>query len=254
MPLETITAREREALHLLAQERLRTSLLAAISHDLRTPLTALACMAESLALAEASPSSCSARSAQKIREAVSRMSSRVNSLLDMTRLLSGRGDLERQWLPLEEAIGSALRTLEGALDARRVRITLPDLPLLHVNPTLFDRVLCNLLENATKYTPQDSPIEISAETAGDQVRIFIDDHGPGLAKHREEAIFQMFERDCDERSKPGVGLGLAICRAIVEAHSGTITGESRPDGGARFTITLPRRQSPIIDAGGDLDQ
>jgi len=80
------------------------------------------------------------------------------------------------------------------------------------------------------------------------VRVTLDDHGPGLPKNREEAIFQMFERGRKESATPGVGLGLAICRAIVEAHGGTITGQTRPEGGARFTIELPRGEPPAIDA------
>ncbi len=176
-------------------------------------------------------------------------------LLARERLQSGRMDLDRQWLPLEEAIGGALRAMGSVLDARSVRTTLPpDLPWVHVGPVLFDRVLCNLLENAAKYTPADSPIEISAEASADQVRIFVADRGPGVAKHRAEAIFRMFERDCKERAVPGVGLGLAICRAIVEAHDGTITAASRPDGGARFAIALPRGEPPRLGGVESDDQ
>jgi two-component system sensor histidine kinase KdpD len=227
---------------------LRNSLLAAISHDLRTPLAALVGMAESLALVDVSPAGRVGHLARNIREAAARMSSQVDNLLDMARLQSGRVDLGCQWLPLEEAIGGALHAMDSALDRRRVSTTLPpDLPLLYVGPALFDRVLCNLFENAAKYTPAGSPIEISAEATADQVRIFIDDRGPGLAKHREEAIFEMFERGCKQSATPGVGLGLAICRAIVEAHGGTIIGQTRPDGGARFAISLPRGEPPELD-------
>jgi two-component system sensor histidine kinase KdpD len=233
----------------MESERLRNSLLAAISHDLRTPLAALVGMADSLALTGVAPDARRAELAHNIREAATRMSSQVNNLLDMARLQSGEVRLARQWLPLEEAVGSALRAMAGALDAGRVRTRLPpDLPLLHVDPVLFERVLCNLLENAAKYTPAGSPIEISAEAAGDRVRIYVDDRGPGLPKNREEAIFQMFERGRKESATPGVGLGLAICRAIVGAHDGTIIGESRADGGARFTIELPRDEPPALEA------
>jgi len=236
----------------MESERLRNSLLAAISHDLRTPLAALVGMADSLALTDAAPEGRAAELARNIREAATRMGSQVNNLLDMARLQSGEVRLARQWLPLEEAVGSALRAMGGALDPRRVRTTLPaDLPLLHVDPVLFERVLCNLLENASKYTPAGSPIDISAEVAGDRVRIHMDDHGPGLPKNREEAIFQMFERGRKESATPGVGLGLAICRAIVGAHDGAITGENRPGGGARFTIELPRVEPPAIEALDD---
>ena len=247
MSSESITERERRALDLLARERLRNSLLAAISHDLRTPLAGLVSMAESLALTDASHEERHLELARNIRDAATRMNAQVNNLLDMMRLRNGQVDLGCQWVPLEEAVGCALRSTEGVLDARRVSASIPDdLPLLYVDPALFDRVLCNLLENAAKYTPAASPIEISAELATDQVRIYIDDRGPGLAKHREEAIFRMFERDCSDAGVAGTGLGLAICRAIVEAHDGTIVGESRVVGGARFTITLPLGEPPEL--------
>jgi two-component system sensor histidine kinase KdpD len=232
----------------MESERLRHSLLAAISHDLRTPLAALVAMADSLDIVLAGRVGRETELAQSIREAALRMSALVNNLLDMARLQSGHVQLNRQWLPLEEAVGGALRALQGTLDARRVRVKLPaELPLLHVDPALFERVLCNLLENAGKYTPAGSAIEVGATTAGDEVRIMVDDHGPGLPKHREEAIFQMFERGRKESATPGVGLGLAICRAIVEAHGGHIVGETRPGGGARFTITLPRDEPPPVE-------
>jgi two-component system sensor histidine kinase KdpD len=232
----------------MESERLRNSLLAAISHDLRTPLAALVGMAESLA-AQCAADAPQAELARSIREAALRMNSQVNNLLDMARLQSGQVRLRQQWLPLEEAVGGALRAMAGMLDRARVRVALPaDLPLLHVDPALFERVLCNLLENADKYTPPGSPIEIGASVAGDRIRITVDDQGPGLPPHRERAIFEMFERGKKESATAGVGLGLAICRAIVEAHGGTIRGETRRDGGARFTIELSRGEPPKVEA------
>jgi two-component system sensor histidine kinase KdpD len=230
----------------MESERLRHSLLAAISHDLRTPLAALVGMADAL---DAEPSAGRRTElARNLREAARRMGSQVSNLLDMARLQSGQVHLHRQWLPLEEAVGSALRALEGTLDADRVRTRLPpDLPMLHVDPMLFERVLCNLFENAAKFAPPGTPIEIGAAAADDIIRITIDDVGPGLPTQREEAIFQMFERGRKEGSTPGVGLGLAICRAIVEAHGGRISGATRPGGGARFTIELPRVEAPALD-------
>jgi two-component system sensor histidine kinase KdpD len=231
----------------MESERLRNSLLAAISHDLRTPLSALVGMSDSLAMT-AEPSSRQAQIAQSMREASLRMSSQVSNLLDMAKLQSGHVQLNRQWLPLEEAVGGALRALNGMLDPQRVRTHLPaDLPMIHVDASLFERVLCNLLENTVKYTPEASPIEIGAAVLEDRVKIFVDDHGPGLPKNREEAIFQMFERGRKESATPGVGLGLAICRAIMGAHGGTITGENRAGGGARFIIDLPRGEPPKVE-------
>ncbi len=231
----------------MESERLRHSLLAAISHDLRTPLAALVGMAESVA----APGLDEARRRQlsgDIREAAARMGSQVNNLLDMARLQSGQVRLNRQWLPLEEAVGGAVRALGGVLDRARLAVDLPaDLPMLHVDPALFERVLCNLLENAVKYTPAGSAVRITAQAAGDRLRILLDDDGPGLPRHKEQAIFELFERGRKESATPGVGLGLAICRAIVGAHGGTIAGETRAGGGARFTITLPLDEPPSLD-------
>jgi two-component system sensor histidine kinase KdpD len=234
----------------IESERLRHSLLAAISHDLRTPLAALVTMADTL-VADASGERV-AETANRIREAAMRMASQVGNLLDMARLQSGEVRLKRQWLPLEEAIGGALHAMAGSLAADRVRVALPaDLPLLNVDPVLFERVLCNLLENAAKFAPAGSPITIAATASADCIGITVDDEGPGLPKQREEAIFEMFERGRKEGSVSGVGLGLAICRAIVEAHDGSIRGETRAGGGARFTIQLPRLEPPVLDAGAD---
>jgi two-component system sensor histidine kinase KdpD len=110
-------------------------------------------------------------------------------------------------------------------------------------------VLCNLLENAAKYTPAGSAIDLAARATSDSVVLTVDDQGPGLPRGKEEAIFQKFERGSKESATPGVGLGLAICRAIVGAHGGTITAETRHEGGARFTVRLPRGEPPRDDGG-----
>lgn len=237
----------------MESERLRHSLLAAISHDLRTPLAALVGMADTLALSR-KPGDPQGEMLASIRESALRMNAQVNNLLDMARLQSGQVHLNLQWQPLEEVVGSALRSM-GTLEPRRVHVVLPnDLPLLHIDAVLFERVLCNLLENAVKYTPVDSPIEISASSSSDSVRLCVSDEGPGLPKGREATIFEMFERGNKEGATPGVGLGLAICRAIVEAHGGTIHGETRPRGGARFTIELPRGTPPSIEDIEDFNE
>jgi len=232
----------------MESERLRNSLLAAISHDLRTPLAALVGMADSLALVEPAPTGAQGEIVTSMREAALRMNSLVSNLLDMARLQAGPVQLNRQWQPLEEVVGSALKAMSGTLDPARVRVSLPeDLPLLDVDAVLLERVLCNLLENAVKYTPAGSAIEISAQASDAHVTLRVDDHGPGLPKGREEAIFEMFERGRKESAAPGVGLGLAICRAIVQAHGGSIHGETRPGGGARFSVDLPRGTPPSLD-------
>ncbi|MES2228783.1 MAG: two-component system sensor histidine kinase KdpD [Pseudomonadota bacterium] len=239
----------------MESERLRNSLLSAISHDLRTPLAALVGMAESLAMTQPPPAGAQRDIIEGIGEAAQRMNSLVNNLLDMARLQSGPVQLNRQWQPLEEVVGSALKAMRGTLDPKRVSVRLPqDLPLVHIDAVLIERVLCNLLENAAKYTPPGSPIEIGAAASSERVMVTVDDHGPGLPRGREEAIFQKFERGRKESATPGVGLGLAICAAIIEAHGGTIRGETRPQGGARFTFELPRGVPPPMDGIEDAEE
>jgi two-component system sensor histidine kinase KdpD len=238
----------------MESERLRNSLLAAISHDLRTPLAALTGMAESLSMTRPPPSETQREIIGGIHDAALRMNSLVNNLLDMARLQSGPVQLNRQWQPLEEVVGSALKAMSGTLDPKRLRVALPeDLPLVQIDAVLIERVLCNLLENANKYTAPGSPIEIGATTSSERVIVTVDDHGPGLPKGRESAIFEKFERGRKESATSGVGLGLAICAAIVEAHGGTIRGETRSGGGARFTIELPRGTPPSMEGVEDVD-
>jgi two-component system sensor histidine kinase KdpD len=238
----------------MESERLRNSLLAAISHDLRTPLAALVGMAESLTMMKLPGMSAELETARRMKDAALRMNSLVSNMLDMARLQSGPVQLNRQWQPLEEVTGTALKAMSGALDHRPVKVDLADdLPLVNIDAVLFERVLCNLLENASKYTEPRSPINIRAVASGDHVIITVDDNGPGLPKGKELAIFDMFERGRKESSTPGVGLGLAICRAIVEAHGGTIRGETRTQGGARFTIELPRGTPPSLEGLERLD-
>lgn len=233
----------------IESERLRNSLLSAISHDLRTPLTSMVGLADALAHTPPGLSEAQREVAGAMRQSAQRMSALVNNLLDMARLQAGAVQLNRAWQPLEEVVGSALATCGELLAGRDISVDLPDrLPLLHLDAVLIERVLVNLLENASKYTPAGSAIHIAARIRSDNVVLTLDDHGPGLPKGREERVFEKFERGQRESATPGVGLGLAICRAIVEAHGGTIEGHNREVKGvvqgARFDITLPRGTPP----------
>ncbi|TCO99742.1 two-component system sensor histidine kinase KdpD [Rubrivivax gelatinosus] len=234
----------------IESERLRNSLLSAISHDLRTPLAALVGLADTLALAPPGPAPRGLVDA--IRESARRMAALVGNLLDMARLQAGAVRLRRAWQPLEEVVGSALAACRPVLQGRPVTVVLADgLPLLSLDAVLFERVLVNLLENAARYTPAGSALAIRAEALDQSVRLVVDDQGPGLPPGREEALFEKFERGERESATPGVGLGLAISRAIVQAHGGTIHGANRLEGGrvagARFTIELPRGTPPEDD-------
>lgn len=238
----------------IESERLRNSLLTAISHDLRTPLAALVGLADALQLAPPALSAPQAEVADAIRRSALRMSAQVTNLLDMARLQAGAVQLNRQWLPLQEVVGSALSALDEPLAGRAVQVDLAaDLPLLRLDAVLFERVLVNLLENALKYTPPGTPLRIAARTvhhgADAQVQIDVIDHGPGFPPGREAQLFDKFERGDREGSTPGVGLGLAICKAIVEAHDGHISAHNIPAGGACVRIALPMGSPPRDEQG-----
>lgn len=224
-------------------ERLRNSLLSALSHDLRTPLTSLVGLSEALALSRPALAPPQLELAAALRDEAKRMSTLVANLLDMARIESGKITLRLEWQSVEEAIGSALRAGRWQLAGRAVGARLgPDLPLVRFDAMLVERVLCNLLENACKYTPADAHIEIGARTRDGYLEVSVRDDGPGLPPGREEDLFEKFARGGHESAIPGIGLGLSICRAIVQAHGGAIRAHS--DGGAVFTFTLPLGEPP----------
>lgn len=238
-----------QALVSIESERLRNSLLAALSHDLRTPLTSLMAQAEWLAQSAPPLAPAQRAMADALREETVRLSMLVTNLLDMARIESGAVTLRLDWLPIEEVIGSALRASRAALTKHRVETQVPAaLPLVNYDAVLIERVLCNLLENAGKYTPAGSTITIAAALHGMWMQVSVMDDGPGLAAGQEEAVFEKFMRGERESPKPGVGLGLAICRAIVGAHGGTIRAAAAPGGGASFVFTLPLGTPPALPA------
>lgn len=229
----------------MESERLRSALLSAVSHDLRTPLTVLVGLADALALARPALPPAALESAVAIRDQALRLSGLVHNLLDMARLQTGKIVLNREWQPLEEVVGSSLKAMAGMLVGRELRLDLaPDLPPLEFDAVLLERVFCNLLENAAKYAPQ-SDIVITARLAGELVEVAVVDSGPGLPPHAEESVFDLFERG--RHSGAGSGLGLAICRAIVEAHGGRIRAERRAEGGTRMVFTLPLGIPPLLE-------
>ncbi|MDN5882643.1 MAG: DUF4118 domain-containing protein, partial [Nitrosospira sp.] len=228
----------------MESERLRNSLLSALSHDLRTPLTSLVGLSESLALSAplAPPQQ---ELAIALRDEALRMSDLVSNLLDMARIQSGEVKLNLQWQPFEEVVGSALRACGLQLTRHHMQTRLPrDLPLVRFDAVLIERVLCNLVENASKYTPAGSCVIIAARVKEPFLEATVSDNGPGLPRGMEEAVFEKFTRGERESAKPGVGLGLAICRAIVETHGGTIHAERASNGGASFVFTLPLGTPP----------
>ncbi len=237
-----------QALVQIESERLRNSLLSALSHDLRTPLAVVYGLAQTLA---AQPLPADAHDlSEQLRQHAQRVSAMVTNLLDMARLQSGAVRLNLQWQPIDEIIGTSLRALEPVLAGHRVSIALaPGLPLLHLDATLMERVLANLLENAAKYTPPGSEVRIGAAVEDRTFVLRVSDNGPGLPSKSAEALFDKFSRGERESSTPGVGLGLAICRAIVEAHGGRIAAESAA--GAMFVVRLPLGHPPAVHEAED---
>jgi len=237
-------------------ERLRTALLSSLSHDMRTPLGAITGAASSLledrgALAEPQRRDL----LQAILDEAQRMNRLIGNLLDMIRVESGALEVQRDWQPLEEIVGVALIRLEERLKGRPVEVKLPpDLPLLEVDGLLIEQVLVNLLENAVKYTPPATPLEISARARDGAVEVAVADRGAGLPPGEEARVFDKFYRAAPQgagASPGGVGLGLTICRGIVTAHGGRIWAENRPGGGAVFRFTLPATGAPPAGVPGE---
>ena len=242
-----------QALINMESERLRNSLLSALSHDLRTPLAALVGLAESLVLTKPPLSPEQLESANAIAEEARRMGALVSNLLEMARIESGEVKLRSHWHPFEEVVGSALQAAHSALANHHVALNIArHLPLVEFDATLIERVLYNLIENACKYTPPGSTVTVAADVAGGNLVVSVSDDGPGIPSGQQEAIFEKFTRGTRESTTPGVGLGLAISRAIVEAHGGRISASNGPAGGARLTFTLPLGtppETPGEDAG-----
>lgn len=228
----------------MTDERLRSAILAALSHDIRTPLTVLYGMADSLLQAQTSPAT--RESAAAMREQAMRLNSMVENLLDMARLRAGNVRLNPEWQPLEEVVGASIKLLGDALAQHPVKVSLPaDLPLLKFDAVLMERVLCNLLENAAKYAPPLSAITLDACVEDGFAHISVRDNGHGFPPDKLDKVFDLFERGEAESNVPGVGLGLAICRSIVAAHGGEISASNCA--GACVTFTLPLGEPPVIE-------
>ena len=234
-----------DALISMEAERLRNSLLSAISHDLRTPLTAIVGLSSTL------QTNISEQTRQEliqgINEEAQHMNSLIINLLDMAKLQSGKVVLNKQWQPVDEVIGSALR-ISGALTASfKVSVEIaPNLPLLAFDSVLIERVLCNLIENAVKYGRDQ--ILVKAELAHEEFIISVTDNGRGLPDGMGEKIFDKFTRGEKESATYGVGLGLAICKSIIEAHHGKIWATNLPALGAKISFTLPLGTPPGIES------
>lgn len=231
----------REAALRAQTEEVRSSLLSAVSHDLRTPLATITGAASTLR--DDGPKLGERERAElldAVCEEAERMDRLVRNLLDMTRLEGGSAVVvHAEWVPLEEIVGSALTRLERKLEGRVITTTLPPkLPLLRVDPVLFEQVFVNLFENAAKHTPAGSPIDVSARSDAGFVEISIADRGPGFLPGDELKVFEKFHRS-PGASAPGAGLGLAIVQGVLRVHGGSARARNRDGGGGEVLLRVP---------------
>jgi two-component system sensor histidine kinase KdpD len=224
-------------------ERLRSTLLTAISHDLRTPIAAIIGAVTTLkTLKESADPRLKDELIASVHDEADRLNRFVGNLLDMTRLEAGTLAVKREMLDAGELVETALRRASRLLAHHRIEIDMDaDLPMIPGDAILLEQTLFNLLDNASKYAPADTLVRVSAGVNADTLRIEVADEGPGIPPEQLERIFDKFHRVADgDKRTAGTGLGLAICRGFMEALGGTVTAANRADrSGAVFTITLP---------------
>lgn len=223
-------------------DALRAALLSSVSHDLRTPLSSIKVAASSLLQEDVQWDEETRRGfARTIEREADRLNRLVGNLLDMSRIEAGALKPEKEWYMFSALLQDVLGRMQPLLNGRAVRVSVPDdLPPVEMDYVQIDQVLTNLLENAVRYTPAGSPIEISVEVKDGELLVSVADRGPGIPPEDLERIFDKFYRvRTRQRNISGSGLGLAVCRGLIEAHGGQIWAENRPDGGAVFRFTLP---------------
>ena len=233
-------ARSREE---TTQERYRGNLLRAISHDLRTPLSGIMGTSEML-MGMTEPEDPRYVMAQDIYKDADWLHALVENILNLTKFQDGRLTLNKEPEVMEEVIGAALAVVEKRMPNQKIEVSIPDdILMVPMDARLIAQVFINLLDNAAKHNPDGKEISITVEedTVRNQVRCCVADRGTGISKEDLPHVFQMFYTTSSKGAdaKTGVGLGLAICQSIIEAHGGTIHAENRPEGGAQFIFTIP---------------
>jgi two-component system sensor histidine kinase KdpD len=235
------------AAHLAAERAvMRNTLLASISHDLRTPLSAIAGAGSIVAQSNFALDVYRRVTLGRLIEDKARdMTDLLTNVLELVRLESGADVLNKDWYSLSDLIGLAITRHESRLTGWLINTDLPiDLPLLYVDSSLMVQLLSNLLENVTKYTPPDTRVCLAASRDGELIRLVVEDSGPGLGFDAPDRLFEKFARGRVEDNRGGMGLGLAICRAVARLHGGDIRAADSPLGGARFVITIPHVEEP----------
>jgi two-component system sensor histidine kinase KdpD len=232
----------------MQSERLRSSILSSISHDIRTPLTVLCGLADTLQLTQPDLSTETQSIVQSLQSQAFRLHSMVDNLLDMARLQSGNVQLKREWQPLEEVIGASIHLLGNALSSHTVNVKISaDLPLVQLDAVLMERVFCNLLENAAKYSPAQSIITLTSAVQNGVVQVDVCNAGSGFPADAIDGLLDVFSRGQHESPVQGFGIGLSICRSIIEAHGGKIALSNPATGGACVTFTLPIGSPPTVE-------
>ena len=235
----------RQSALLQESERLHTTLLNSISHELRTPIATIRGITD-LLLKPAPHADATTRQAllTDLGDAAQRLNHLVENLLDMSRLDAGRLQIKRDWCVVSDVVGVAVQRWQPCLAHRPLTLDLPpDLPLVQMDFMLIEQVLSNLLHNICNYTPPGSPVEIGAKVADGWLWLTVADRGPGIPPELVERIFDKFYR-IPGTATGGTGLGLSICRGLVHAHGGELTASNRSGGGAVFTIQLPATATP----------
>lgn len=244
MQMLSIKAQEQSKVE-AATERLKNTILSSLSHDLRTPLTTMIGLADNLKSSSQNLDETSKEAIETIRTQGLRLSSLIGNMLEMARLQTQKPTLKKEWQPIEEVIGTSIKQFRDCFPRTTVRVKVnPEVPILLFDSVLIERVLFNLLENAAKFSDQQSQIQIVVERVGDVARISVIDDGPGFSKD-PDTLFKMFARGQSDTSRSGMGLGLAICREIVQAHDGRIAASRNHDQpGSTITFELPIMANP----------
>jgi two-component system sensor histidine kinase KdpD len=233
-----LSARAKEASTLADVDRQRTALLAAVGHDLRTPLAGIKASVSTLRQTDVEWSDDEREQLlATIEDSVDRLDGVVRNLLDASRLRAGALSVQPEPVALDEVVSSALVAVPEA--AGRTILNVPeDLPLVAADRGLLERVFVNLLDNAVRYGGDDGPIEIAAFSGHETTKVEVVDHGPGVSREERERLFEPFQR-LDDRSNAGVGLGLSVARGFLEAMGGAMAADQTPGGGLTMRMRLP---------------
>lgn len=245
---ERLALRARDSALEARAESLRNALLASISHDMRTPLAAILGAASTLTSQKLGDAERDAL-LHSIEDEARQMTATAENILQLARLTADGASLRRGW----ESVGEIAGTVVGRLRRRgeaRLALRVDDrLPLVEVDPVLVEQLLANLIDNALRHAPGDHPVEVSVTARDDHIEVTVEDRGPGIGPGDPALLFEKFRRGA--HAQGGAGLGLAICKAIVELHGGTLSAANRGGGGAVFLFTLPRHgEAPPVDLAG----